>query len=462
MKNQKPRSRIQVLLLILVIGLLLPVVFAWAQEPEEGAKIQIGEGEASGQNVTFDFKDADIKNVLKIISYKSGINIVAMPEVRGAVTIRLHDVHWEKALETIVRTYGFGYEWLNDKVIMVSTLEKLAEQRKSQEAAAEKEPLDTKAFALNFSKAEEVKVAIEKLVSERGRIALEVRTNTLIITDTKSNLVKISRVIDDLDKVTPQVLIEARIVETTLSDTERMGIKWTVGGTIQGSARPTTFPFTTSSDNKYLPDNIPAATTAPDKTGSLFQLGTLDATSTMAILDLLFTDTDTEMLSNPRIVTLDNQPAVIEVVTLDPTPQWSYNKEQNAYVMTNYRQEKYGITLKVTPQVNKLGYVTLNIQPEVSEWLRDKTLSGGSGLSVDLPVIYRQTTSTTVMVKDGNTLVIGGLIKNKTTDTTQKIPILGDIPILGLLFRHTDKTTEKKDLLIFITPRILTIEDSEG
>ncbi|MBU0549098.1 MAG: type II and III secretion system protein, partial [Candidatus Omnitrophica bacterium] len=162
---------------------------------------------------------------------------------------------------------------------------------------------------------------------------------------------------------------------------------------------------------------------------------------------------------NPRIVTLDNKPAVIEVVTLDPTPQWSYNKDTNDYVMTNYRQEKYGIILKVTPQINKLGYVTLNLEPEVSEWLRDKTLAGGSGLSVDLPVIYRQTTSTTVMVKDGNTLVIGGLIKNKTTDTVQKVPFLGDIPILGIFFKHRTKTVEKKDLIIFITPKILTIQD---
>jgi general secretion pathway protein D len=191
-----------------------------------------------------------------------------------------------------------------------------------------------------------------------------------------------------------------------------------------------------------------------------FQFGTLSAAGTQAVLEVLFENTDSELLSNPRIVTLDNQPASIEVVTLDPTPQWTYQEESNTYVMTDYRQEKYGIILNVTPQINKLGYVTLNIKPEVSEWLRDKTLSGGAGLSVDLPVVYKQATSTTVMVKDGETLVIGGLIKNKTTDTIQKIPILGDIPFLGYFFKHKAKEVEKKDLIIFITPRVLTVQES--
>jgi len=356
-----------------------------------------------------------------------------------------------------VKTYGFGYEWLSDKVILVSTLEKLAEQRKIQEEAAAREPLDTRAFALNFSKAEEVKTAIEKLVSERGKITLETRTNNLIITDTKSNLIKIGNIIKDLDRVTPQVLIEAKIVETNLTDVEKLGIKWTIGGTVQGSARPTTYPFTVHSENKYLPDDIPAATTAPDKKDSLFKLGTLDATSTTAVLELLFRNTGTEMLSNPRIVTLDNQPASIEVVTLDPTPQWTYNKDTGEYVMTDYRQEKYGIILNVTPQINKLGYVTLSIKPEVSEKSGDKLLQS-TGLSVELPIIDKQTTSTAVMIKDGETLVIGGLIKNKTMDTIQKIPLLGDIPILGFFFKHRAKEVVKKDLLIFITPRILTVQ----
>ncbi|MFH1678963.1 MAG: hypothetical protein ABH914_05045, partial [Candidatus Omnitrophota bacterium] len=183
-----------------------------------------------------------------------------------------------------------------------------------------------------------------------------------------------------------------------------------------------------------------------------------DATGTQAVLELLFTNSGTDMLSNPRIVTLDNQAASIEVVTLDPTPKWTYNEEQNAYVMTDYRQEKYGIILKVLPQINKLGYVTLTIEPEVSEKSGQKTLSS-QGLSVELPIIDRQTSSTTVMIKDGDTLIIGGLTKNKTTETVQKVPILGDIPLLGLLFRHKAKEVVKKDLLIFISPKILTIQE---
>ncbi len=476
-EKSKAQSKIQKYLKILNFGissLILTfgfLIYAFAQAPSETEFLAeqelemepsapgVEESVVAKGNVTLDFKDADIRSVLKVIAYKSGINIVATPEVTGTVTIRLQDVPWENGLDTIVKTYGFGYEWLNDKVIMVSTLEKLAEQRRIQEEAAEKEPLDTHSFPLNFAKAEEVKVAVEKLVSTKGRITLETRTNTIIITDTKSNLIKIGNVIKELDRVTPQVLIEAKIVETNLTDTKNLGIKWTIGGKVKGSARPTTFPFTTHSENKYLPDDIPAATTAPDTSGSLFSLGTLDASSTEAVLELLFRDVSTELLSNPRVVTLDNQPASIEVVTLDPTPQWTYNEEQNTYVMTDYRQEKYGIMLSVTPQINKLGYVTLTVKPEVSDKTGTKTLTS-TGLSVELPVIDKQTTSTMVMIKDGDTLVIGGLIKNKVTDTIQKVPFLGDIPILSFFFKYKSKEVIKKDLLIFITPKILTIQGS--
>ncbi|MBU0549086.1 MAG: hypothetical protein KJ838_02035, partial [Candidatus Omnitrophica bacterium] len=152
------------IILILVFGWGLSVMSLCAEEQEESGIPQAVESEdisVSG-NVTLDFKEADIRSVLRIISYKAGVNVVATPEVMGAVTIRLVEVPWENALDTIVKTYGFGYEWLNKKVIMVSTLEKLAEQRKVQEEAAEKEPLDTQSFPLNFSKVEDVKLAVEK------------------------------------------------------------------------------------------------------------------------------------------------------------------------------------------------------------------------------------------------------------------------------------------------------------
>ncbi len=152
------------------------------------------------KNVSLDFKDADIRSVLKIIAQKAGVNIVPTADVIGTISIKLSNIHWEKALDTIVRTYGFGYEWLNDQVIMVSTLEKLAQQRKINQETQENEPVDTQTFVINFSKASEVKVSIEKLVTAKGAITLDSRTNTLIVTDVKSNLMKIAEVIKRLDR----------------------------------------------------------------------------------------------------------------------------------------------------------------------------------------------------------------------------------------------------------------------
>ncbi|MCX5715250.1 MAG: hypothetical protein NT033_10765, partial [Candidatus Omnitrophica bacterium] len=227
----------KILALHAFLGVFLIVGSSFAQTPKEAKKqaalevppeaaVAVTPPQIAAANdlVTLDFKDADIRNVLKIISYKSGINIVATPEVMGNVTIRLVGVQWEKALDTIVKTQDFGYEWLNDKVIMVSSLEKLSQQRKARQEAEVAEPVDTQTFVLNYSRAQDIKTALEKLVSPRGNITLEGRTNTVIITDIKSNLLKIGGIIKELDKMIPQVMIEARIIETSLGSTDKLGI----------------------------------------------------------------------------------------------------------------------------------------------------------------------------------------------------------------------------------------------
>jgi len=447
--------------------------------PEQGPDIS--------QNVTLDFKDADIRNVLRIISYKAGINIVATPEVIGNVSIRLSDIPWERALDTIVKTYGFGYEWLNNKVIMVSTLEKLSQQRKAEEDAAEKEPLDTLAFTLNFTKADDIKTAIEKLISSRGKITLEPRTNTLLITDTKSNLIKISEIVRKLDKITPQVMIEAKIIETTLGSAEKLGIDWNLKVTMSGSKRPTTFPFKanavgTQSENFPLvktPAELSRVTTTqtdaqsgtvlntttteqlfnrlansfPSVAENLFTFGTLDMTQVQAILEILNQRTDTKVLSNPRIATLNNREAKILVGSIVPIPNYEYSKDTGTRVVSGYTNQQIGIGMTVTPNINEHDYITLNVKPTIDQ------ITGFTGPNNERPIISTRNAETNVMIKDGQTLVIGGLISENKIKYNKKIPILGDIPGLKYFFSKKEDSINRTELLIFITPHIVREKD---
>ena len=396
--------------------------------------------------VSFDFRDADIRNVFKILSFKSGVNIVASPEVTGVVTINLKDVPWKQALDVILQTYGYTYEQKGN-IVMVTTVENMKQRREDALILAEQVPLETKTYSLNFGQASEIIESIEKMKSERGFINFDERTNTIIMTDTPQQLALMSDVIEDLDTTTPQVLIEAKIVETNFTDQEDLGIDWLTQVTASGARRPMTWPFTASSANKYLNTDFPAA----DDTE--FSYGTLDFSQVQAVFEFLKTRSDTDILQNPRIVTMDNQPAQITVGSQYPIPTYTYNEDQAALQVSGWEYMDIGIIFDVTPHVNNAGFITLDVQPRITAILDFVTVENTS-----LPRLSNESALTRVMIKDGETLVIGGLITDQVTETKKKTPILGDIPILGLAFQKSDSTVTKTDLIIFITPHIVTPE----
>ena len=396
-------------------------------------------------NVTLDLRDADIRNVLRILAYQSGVNIVAGPDVVGLVTIHLQDVPWQRALDVILSTYGYGYD-RQGNIITVTTIENLKKRREDAQLLAEQEPLGTKTFTLNFAKASAVVVSVEKMKTSRGSINFDERANTLIVRDIPSNIDLIGEVISVLDTTTPQVLIEAKVIETTLNNTENLGIDWVVKATATGPKRPHIWPFASrTTSNKFLPDAIPAAPSAD------FSYGTINFVQLQAVLELLRTRSDTNILSNPRIVTLDNQQAKIVVGSQYPIPTYTYNEQQARLQVSGWEYKDIGIIFDVTPHVNQAGFVTLDIEPQITDILDFVTVE-----NTQLPRLSNETAKTQVMIKDGETLVIAGLIKDKLTDTKKKVPILGDVPVLGLLFQKSEKTKVKTDLLIFLTPHIIT------
>jgi len=267
----------------------------------------------------------------------------------------------------------------------------------------------------------------------------------LVVTDSSTNMEKIRKIVPNLDVVTPQVLIEAKVIETKLDNSDKLGIDWTAQVTASGAQRPLIWPFPNMAASEFTPSTFPTPASTE------FKFGTLNLQQFTSILELLSNRTDTNTLSNPRIVTMDNQTASITVGTKWPVAQYTYNSDQAKWQISGWEYQEYGIILKVTPHVNREGYVTMDISPQVSEKAGDVSFD-----TATIPVLTTQETKTRVMIKDGETLIIAGLIKDKVTDTRKKLPILGDIPLIGLIFQKSEKVTEKTDLLIFITPHIIT------
>jgi len=400
-------------------------------------------------NISVEFKDADIQDVFRVLALKGNVSIVSDPDVKGLVTVQITDVPWEKVLDVICRTYGYAYE-REGNIIRVTTLDKQGQEN-----------LVTEVFALNYAKAENVAAAVAEMRSDRGKIKFDSRANLVIVTDIPTNIYKIGQVIERLDSMTPQVTIEAKIIETALTNSEDLGIKWNASYTATMASRPTTFPWPASgvgdAYNSYMPlgdkiDSFPSLTkpSMPLGTSDDFSFGILDGSSFSVLLEAIASRGKTKVLSNPRITTLDNEPAEIHVGTDWPIANYSYNEDQDRFVISGWEYKSYGILLQVTPTINQNGYVTLKLHPEISDKQEEIEFQGAR-----VPVLSTQTADATVMIKDGDTLVIGGLIKNKTVDTKTKVPLLGDLPIIGALFTHSAQEETRNDLLIFITPHVV-------
>ena len=406
------------------------------------------------------FKNADIRVVLQAITQKAvrngrSVNIILGSNIKGLVTVDLKGVDWQTALDAVLKIYNYGYEWVGNNIILVDTLDNLANRRKKAEEAKAEEPLATKVFVLSFAKVADVQRAIRKALTSRGKLTFDTRTNAIVVTDTQSNIVTLGKIIKALDTITPQVLIKAEIIETDIGTTNKLGINWNIQASVSGSKRPTTWPTAYHSNNRYL---NAAAFDFPAPGSSLFTFGTLDTSGLSAALDAILSDTHTKVLSQPNITTMNNNTATINVTTEDPVPNYTYNSDTGAWEINGYEYKEYGIILKVTPQINKEGFITLLVEPEVSDKTGDKTFVSSGGTVAQIPILSKQTTSTKVMIKDGQTLVIAGLIRDKEVGDTNRfpVPLLGKIPFLGYLFGHKNKTTVKTNLMIFITPKIVT------
>jgi type IV pilus assembly protein PilQ len=409
--------------------------------------------------VSIDFKDADIRQVLRVIALKSGTDIVAGNDVEGLVTIKLTNVPWEEALDIILRTYALTYE-RKGRIVRVMTME-----------ALEQEALDTEVFPLDYATAKEVPAVIQEMLSERGRVKFDERTNTVIVTDVPSNLFQIKEVVERLDQRTPQVLIETRIVETKLEKEENLGIEWfdSFSLTQTASSYPSTFPLSAKTSFGALGENFisPVQNRVPGPTGLLTALptttrgsigiGTLSNTDLTITLNMLKERTETKVVSNPTLAVLNNQEAKIHIGEEYPVPTFSVDPSTGKTTVSGFQSKTTGTVLTVTPHVNPSSEIVVDLKPEITTVGTPVSFNVGGTETVSLPRFGTQTVQTQVRIQDGQTIAIGGLVKDSKVVADTKVPFLGDIPLVGLLFRNHAETdgasgpTLQQDLLIFLT-----------
>ena len=410
-----------------------------------------------------EFREVDLKDVLRQLSKQYGLNIVFSESVKGLITVQLQNITIEEALDSIITINGFVYT-IKDNVIKVTT---------AKEAQAEGKT--TKVFTLNNADANVLKDGLQKVLSVEGSIQIDPRTNSLIVTDVPRVISSIDGMMKGLDTITPQVLIEAKFIEASLGTSDQMGINWGTGNilTASGSKRPTTFPYKGSGSDTFLGNytlpqgqtsdtsgssssssstgsTFPSAYSFPFTTSATdFTFGTLDFSQLSMALSFLKTKSDSKLISSPRIVTTDNKEATIQVGETRRI-ETSVTTDTVAHTSTpNYEKTDIGVILKVTPRVTPDGHILLNLHPQVS------SVTGNDANNI--PIIGTRNADTTVMIKDGQTIVIGGLIATSKTEANNGLPFLSDIPLLGkLLFQSTkvDPNT-KTELLIFVTARIL-------
>lgn len=417
-----------------------------------------------GKPISLNFQDIPVRTVLQLIADFNNLNLVTTDSVSGNITLRLDGVPWEQALDIILKVRGLDKR-LDNNILLVAPAEEIAarekQQLESRNQVADLAPLYTEYLQINYAKASEVAALLSsestKLLSAKGAVSVDERTNVLVVKDTADVISNIKRMLDILDIPVKQVVIEARMVTIDDGFDEALGVRWGVtkndghgnstSGSIEGNdgsgnnngGSTITRPGVDDRLNVNLPVTNAAGTLA-------FQVARL-ANGTLLDLELsaLEKESKAEIIASPRVTTANQKPALIEQGTEIPYV------ESSSSGATSVTFKKAVLSLKVTPQITPDNRVILDLT--VTQDTKGETVPTGTGDAVS---INAQSITTQVLVNNGETLVLGGIYQQTITNDVTKVPLLGDIPGLGVLFRKTTSANKKRELLIFVTPKIVT------
>jgi type IV pilus assembly protein PilQ len=411
-----------------------------------------------GRSLSLNFQSISVRTVLQIIADYNNFNLVTSDTVEGDITLRLDDVPWDQALDLILQTKGLDKR-IEGNILMVAPAEEMAiresQELKNQQEVKELAPLYSEYLQINYAKATDIAALLKgddsSLLSARGTVAVDDRTNTLLVKDTEESLENIHRLITVLDIPIRQVLIESRMVTVKDDVSEDLGIRW--GVTDQQGNKGTSGTLDGANDiaNGVVPDlddrlnvNLPAAVANPASIA--FHVAKLaDGTLLDLELSALEQESKGEIIASPRITTSNQKAAYIEQGVEIP-----YVESASSGAAT-VQFKKAVLSLRVTPQITPDNRVILDL--EITQDSQGKTVDTPLGQAVSIDT---QRIGTQVLVDHGETIVLGGIYQQQLINRVSKVPVLGDIPFLGYLFRNTTDKNERQELLIFVTPKIIS------
>jgi len=424
----------------------------------------------TGTKMSFDFQNADIHNVLRLIAEVSNLNIVAGDDVRGKITLRLKNVPWDQALDIILEAKGLGMEKIGNvlRIAPRAKLKKEIQEKISSKKVKEKlEARVTEYIPVNYTTAKDLVSKVKPILSSRGTLTIDERTNTLIVRDIPKKVADVKDMVKRLDTPTPEVLIESRIVEAAKEFTREVGIKWGANynaGPQYGNAPSDNFPNQMNvrgGANGQAGAQTGGTTGAPTAGGVLPMVNlptaaaygalgiTLEQVVDIFTLDVELTAMEDnglgKVISSPRIATLDNKPAKIEQGLRIP-----YLKiTEEGTVTTEFIEAN--LNLEVTPHVSndKMINMEIKVAKDTPDWTH---------LVQGVPSIDKKEALTNVMVRDGGVTAIGGIFQIERTNVVHKVPLFGDIPILGWAFKNKRTVKNRKELLIFISPKLIPLK----
>ncbi|MBI4653518.1 MAG: type IV pilus secretin PilQ [Nitrospirae bacterium] len=404
----------------------------------------------AGEKISLDFQDAELSHIFRLLAEVSGYNIVVSPEVKGKFSMKLLNVPWEQALNIILKNHALSKTVDGNIIRIVPTalLSREAEEiSKVKEAEIKAGEIETRIYPINYADVDKVKGAIEsaKVLTSIGNVSADKRTSTVIIKDVKGTHKEYEDIILSLDIPTPQVSIEAKIIEVTTSFTKEFGIQWGMSWkppderiTIGGPSTPGGTGFSTGSP---LMVNLPAA--VGSGSGGAIGIGYITGTFKLDLqLSAMESSGKGNIISNPKITTMDNEKATIKQGKKIPYQTVSSEGTKVEFVDAQ-------LELTVTPHITPDGTIVMDVEVKKNE--ADFAQTAGTGV----PTIDTKEAKTRVLIKDGDTVVIGGILKTTTSKSTAGVPILSKIPVLGWLFKKEKGVEDTSELLIFITPRVV-------
>jgi type IV pilus assembly protein PilQ len=431
----------------------------------------------TGRRIQLDLQNTDIHQVLRLLSDVGEVNIVTADNVSGSVTIKMRNVPWDQALDVVLQSKGLGMV-RGGNIIRVAPLPQLEKEREMAIARRKQElqlaPLETRLIPVSYATADDIQLRAREVLSGRGSIAVDARTNVLIARDVAGTLDQVEELVRSLDTQTPQVLIEARIIEANSNYQRQIGIQWggdasfsAATGNPTGLAFPSSVgiaggasdnntptaglsPFQAQVQNPNFAVNLPATVGAGSGGAIGITLGSIDNNFNINLrLSAAESAGQVRILSSPRILTLDNHEARISQGTLIPFSQVSAQG-----VQTTFQEAK--LQLLVQPHVTADGSISMHVKINRDEPDFNQTSARGD------PTILKREAETDLLIMDGHTAVIGGIYTRNTGRNVEQVPFFGDIPLLGLLFQRRTARDNRGELVIFLTPRIVNRAEALG